>query len=83
MRQLTIDDWQPMSTAALGPGRAEWVEIELPDHTVVVAHYAYDENGEEQPPFRGWFRRSSCGTYNVQVPNPIAWRPLRGKRRTG
>lgn len=68
-----LTPWQPMATA---PKNATWVEVLLPDHTVVNAHWAEDMSGEEQPPFRGWFASSASLTSFREVPAPIAWRPL-------
>lgn len=63
--------WKPGATAPLN---ATWIEAILPDGTVVNAHWACDESGEEQPPFRGWFVQA--GTSFRQVPSPVFWRPL-------
>lgn len=63
--------WRLGTTA---PQSATWIEAILPDGTVVNAHWACDESGEDQPPFRGWFVQA--GTSYRQVPSPVFWRPL-------
>lgn len=63
--------WKPGMTA---PQNATWIEVILPDGTVVNAHWACDESGEDQPPFRGWFVQA--GASFRQVPSPVFWRPL-------
>ena len=62
--------WQPMNEA---PCDGTWVIGKLSDGRVVVMHWAEDLSGEEQPPFRGWFK--SCGSYMAGV-DPVAWRPV-------
>lgn len=41
----------------------------------IVAHWAQDLSGEEQPPFRGWFRRNAYGFREVGT-TPLGWLPL-------
>lgn len=62
-------EWQDMSTAPL---TAREVQVKLDDGRVLVAHYA-EGGGEDQPPFKGWFRRV-LDTYREVT--PVAWRPL-------
>lgn len=39
------------------------------------AHYACDLSGEEQPPFRGWFRPAGGSFWEIDPP-PVEWMPL-------
>lgn len=69
--------WQPIKTAPLNatevilrvPVARGW-----PDHYQVIAHWA-SGGGEEQPPFRGWFRHNGFGFSEVSG-EPTHWRPL-------
>lgn len=75
--QLLINDWCPISAPY---PRGKDLEVELPDHSVCVAHWASDLSGEEQPPYQGWFTAETGGGRRVcyrQIPRPIAWRLLR------
>lgn len=65
--------WQGMDTAPM-EGRVVWVWGQLPDGTEVRMHYAHDESGEEQPPFRGWF--VSVGPHSYNQVQPVRWRPF-------
>jgi hypothetical protein len=60
--------WQPMENA---PKKGE-VEVKLESGEVVIAHFAQDLSGGEQPPFSGWF--TGEGGFYAGV-NPLAWRP--------
>lgn len=40
----------------------------------LIAHWAQDLSGEEQPPFRGWYYWSGHG-FN-EVCDPVSWMPL-------
>ncbi len=42
---------------------------------VMVAHWASDLSGEEQPAFRGWFYNTGYG-YNALPADPKMWHPL-------
>lgn len=68
MAEKTV--WRDMTTAPLG-GRE--VQVKLDDGRVMVAHYAVDTSGEDQPPYKGWFRRTETACLEV---TPVAWRPL-------
>lgn len=75
--------WQPAATA---PETAEWVQLGYPpdrsrEPTIIVAHFAQDMSGEEQPPFKGWFRANLGDGGRVYgfsgvPPGWVAWRPL-------
>lgn len=70
-------EWQTMDTAVI-TGPVTWVMVRLKNGSEVKAHFACDLSGEEQPPFRGWFKRVGEGhnAWNMEV-LPVAWRPLR------
>ena len=75
------NDWRPIDSA---PKDASEIEVRLPDGSVLVAHWAEDTSGEEQPSFRAWFQafRDSQGQvcYYGQLPDtPTGWRPLATK----
>jgi hypothetical protein len=57
------------------PKDASWVQVKLPDLTIIEAHWASNLSGEEQPPFQGWFKRDGSSGY-IGVPTPILWRPV-------
>jgi len=69
------DVWRSMVSA---PMNATWVEVKYLDHEnkeqTVQAHWA-NGGGDEQPRFRGWFRRAGDSGF-VGIPDPHAWRPL-------
>lgn len=71
------ESWQPM---AIAPHDATEVEVLTHDGTTLVAHWACDLSGEDQPAFRGWFRavNDSLGRFSHygQILTPKAWRPL-------
>lgn len=63
--------WQKMDSAPKGVT----VEVRTKNGRTLEAHFAQDLSGEEQPPFKGWFRyvsETSC----AQIDDPIAWRPI-------
>lgn len=62
--------WSSMDKA---PKDSTWIVVKLQDDKIVEAHYAFDESGEEQPPFRGWFKR--VGDRFDQV-FPVCWRSI-------
>jgi len=78
-----VEGWQPPATA---PETATWVQlgyVEPHAHApvIIVAHWASDMSGEEQPPFEGWFRHNlgdGGRSYGFsEVPRGwLAWRPL-------
>lgn len=80
LRQLHLcfesdSSWKSMKDA---PKDATRVLLKLPMGEEIVGHWACDMSGEEQPPFRGWFKKSDNGKYYVQIqPGPIAWKPKR------
>lgn len=63
------NEWQPMSTA---PRNATEIEVST-DLRSVVAHWA-EGDGENVPPFRGWFEAgdmlTSAGAYSAPQPAP-------------
>ena len=68
--------WMPMESA---PKDGKEVILRIPargwpDHYQQIAHWADDMSGEEQPPFRGWFRNTGYGY--AEVADPTGWRPL-------
>jgi hypothetical protein len=73
------EGWSRMSEA---PRNASWVVVRntAGEH---VAHWACDLSGEEQPPFKGWFRAVRDANGKVLMYAEIAggepefWRPLR------
>lgn len=72
-RQKTTQ-WQPMSTA---PKDATEVLVLTQDGKEVVAHWASNLSGEEQPPFHGWFMRNSNLNCYVGISEPQGWRPIK------
>lgn len=79
------DHWLPMvgMIEPRLPQDASWVVLLLPaEHEgarVVRAHWAHG-GGDDQPAFGpGWFQVNGQERFGyVQVPDPIAWRPLTG-----
>lgn len=67
------DGWQPISTAA---EKAVWVEV-WNGKQVIRAHFACDLSGDEQPPFRGWFRENGDSGFIEISPRPTHWRTER------
>jgi hypothetical protein len=78
------EGWQPPVTA---PKTATWVQLGYPpqgyrkDLPIVIAHWASDMSGEEQPGYEGWFRdnlgHGGRSSGFVEVPTGwVAWRPL-------
>ena len=78
------EGWQPAATA---PQTATWVQLGYPpqgyrhDPPIVIAHWASDMSGEEQPGYEGWFRdnlgHGGKSSGFVEVPTGwVAWRPL-------
>lgn len=75
--------WEAPATA---PETAKWVQLAYVEPgarepAIIVAHWACDLSGEEQPPFKGWFRATvgdGGRTYGfTEVPKGwVAWRPL-------
>lgn len=69
---------QPLSTwwfCPLVPAdkwKARDVQVFLPDGRELVAHWASDLSGDEQPPFQGWFTASGRGF--IQISQPMFWR---------
>lgn len=82
-RLPAADGWQ---MPALAPQTATWVQLGYPpqgsrEPPIVIAHWASDMSGEEQPGFEGWFRHNlgyGGKSYGfVEVPTGwVAWRPL-------
>ncbi|MEQ1644894.1 MAG: hypothetical protein ABL959_15705 [Pyrinomonadaceae bacterium] len=68
--------WQPIETA---PKNASWIRVILPGGQKLEAHWAQDLSGEEQPPFKGWFRKYEGSSGFSQIAEPIGWRPLDAK----
>lgn len=64
-------EWRSMHSA---PHDCSWVQVKMKDGQILRAHWAEDMTGEEQPCFRGWFKRGGDGF--IDIGNPIAWRPL-------
>lgn len=69
--------WNPMTTA---PRDASEVLVLTRDGRELVAHWADDSSGEEQPAFRGWFRAvvnrdSGRVLYYAQIDTPVGWLP--------
>lgn len=76
------NEWQPMSTA---PRNATEIEVST-DLRSTVAHWA-EGDGENVPPFRGWFEaiRKSDGkvSHYLEIEPPHAWRPIQPTTPTG
>jgi hypothetical protein len=70
---LALDFWQPIATA---PKTSNWILARLKDGTEVQIHYACDLSGEEQPPFRGWFKKASWNGFVEVYPDPVEWKPV-------
>lgn len=72
------DHWLPMvGMIPPVPRNATWLVLMQSTGVPVRAHWAQG-GGEEQPPFRGWFR--ACGSMFVPIDGdvPLAWRPETG-----
>ena len=72
-------DWQFICTYPKWKGPVRHAEVRMWDATTKPdVHWACDLNGEEQPPFKGWFEpvRDSGGRvcYFRQVEEPMLWR---------
>lgn len=74
---MTTEEWQPMSTA---PKNATNVEVLTAEGKQLVAHWAEDLSGEDQPAFSGWFIKvegsKHCLAYFSGIREPKAWRPI-------
>ncbi len=67
--------WQPIKTA---PKNATEILVLLEhkgDRHVMVAHWAEDLGGEEQPPFRGWFFWN-VWQFSALPSEPTHWTPI-------
>lgn len=66
--------WQPMATA---PKDCTWIIVLTEEGDEERVHWAEDLSGEDQPPFRGWFKdhpSPNCGF--IQVRGPFqGWKP--------
>lgn len=77
------EGWQPAATA---PQTAVEVQLGYPPvgfngPAILVAHWAQDLSGEEQPPYRGWFQANvgdggKVHGYREAPAGFVAWRPL-------
>ena len=73
-----LTGWQSIETA---PKNASNVILRVPckrlhpDHREVIAHWASDLSGEEQPPYKGWFYDDGHG-FSAVTPEPTHWRAL-------
>ncbi|HYG36368.1 MAG TPA: hypothetical protein VEC99_16360 [Clostridia bacterium] len=71
--------WEPMAAA---PKDATDIEVQLEDGSILVAHWAQDLSGEEQPPFIGWFTavKDSQGNRDGyrEIKTPLCWRKMAG-----
>lgn len=56
--------------------KAKEVLVLLANGDQWIAHWACDLSGEEQPPFRGWFRDNGSGRGYVQIAQPQFWKQL-------
>lgn len=66
--------WETMDTAPKG----REVEVRMKNGKKLIAHFAQDLSGEEQPPFKGWFieRSKQHPEYGfIGIDDPVAWRP--------
>lgn len=66
------EKWRSMETAPKGVT----VRVKLVDGKRLLAHFAQDLSGEEQPPFKGWFtaRSKTHPEYGfIAISDPIAW----------
>lgn len=75
------EEWQPMTSA---PKNATEIRVRMADGSVIErAHWASDMSGEEQPPFRGWFkpifRSDGSVSFYADIGEPAAWMPVRGQ----
>lgn len=73
------DHWRPMEEA---PKNATWVLLRVPNgrqgfpsRRVVVAHFASDLSGSDQPPFHGWYFDDGY-TFREVTPAPTGWLPI-------
>ena len=73
-----LTGWQSIETA---PRNASNVILRVPckrlhpDHREVIAHWAEDMSGEEQPPYKGWFYDDGRD-FSAVTPEPTHWRPF-------
>jgi hypothetical protein len=65
-----ITEWQDLETH---PKNSKWVEGLRRDGSVVTCHYACNLSGEDQPPFKGFFKRSGDCYMQVDI---VKWLPL-------
>jgi hypothetical protein len=71
-------EWRPIESA---PNNATEVILKVPceknskGYRTVIGHWAQDLSGEEQPPFRGWFRDTGYHMAAIE-PEPTEWMPL-------
>lgn len=68
--------WWFIETA---PRNATEIEVMMENGEILVAHWACDLSGEEQPPFRGWFTRKTGCDYFTGIPTPALWRRIKEK----
>ena len=71
--------WLSMDDAPKG----RTVRVKLKSGEILDAHFAQDLSGEEQPPFKGWFKQRSKAQPEygfVQIDEPIGWKPLAGAK---
>jgi hypothetical protein len=77
MNLVLAKPWRLMDSA---PKDCTIVMLLLDDDTEVEAHWACDLSGEDQPPFRGWFRDERApyeeySRYRQIEKKIIGWRP--------
>jgi hypothetical protein len=77
MKRIT-QGWRPISSA---PKKAVEVLVLVPTREGLprayrmVAHWASDTSGDEQPPFQGWFYWTGHGFAQTPM-EPTHWMPL-------
>jgi hypothetical protein len=72
-----VGAWQPMAYA---PHNANWLSVAVLDGNKVRVerlHWAQDESGDDQPPYRGWFKEQPIGDGFIQAAGVmLGWRPI-------
>jgi hypothetical protein len=68
--------WQPIETAPKGRDIVVLTKNRAGCHGYLIAHYASDLSGEEQPPFEGWFWWTGFDFRQVPTSDLLKWADL-------
>jgi desulfoferrodoxin (superoxide reductase-like protein) len=63
--------WQHVTTEQ---HNGKWLDVMMSNGEIIRAHWAQDMSGEEQPPYRGWYRE--MGSIMGPIDDPILWRAV-------